>query len=49
MNTLNSLVCAVLICATPWAAAQPLDLGGFKVAQTVRIEPVDTALTLQGG
>jgi hypothetical protein len=43
------LLCVGLLLATSWAAAQPFELGGFKLAQSVHIEPGDTPLVLQGG
>jgi len=49
MRKLRTLLCAGMMLATPWATAQPFELGGFKVAQSVHIEPGDTPLTLQGG
>lgn len=49
MKNVRALMCASWMLASPWAAAQPLELDGFKVAQSVRIEPDDTPLALQGG
>jgi Chalcone isomerase-like len=49
MKNFATLLCAGLMLAAPWAAAQPLELGGFQVAQSLRIEPGDTPLVLQGG
>ena len=46
--TLRSLV-VVFAFGASLAAAQPLDLGGFKVWRSVRVEPGDALLTLQGG